>query len=178
MCRQERASIRQKRYRYAFRKALLHAASNDPDCAGQLIQELSGASRSSSRYTHKCVISQFWTNIKNRTPHQSGTSHHSPVKQKIPQVGVCLLILHSSSPSLKHGQQSKCAVSCLSVQSGVSLSPQCGSCKAADHKHGDLHWKHKGPGLQQQGSALHSTLLSAYPFHHVTDSTAACYKCR
>uniref|UniRef100_A0A1A7YGH9 INO80 complex subunit Da n=1 Tax=Iconisemion striatum TaxID=60296 RepID=A0A1A7YGH9_9TELE len=47
MCRQERASIRQKRYRYAFRKALLHAASNNPDCAGQLIQELSGASRSS-----------------------------------------------------------------------------------------------------------------------------------
>lgn len=63
MCRQERASIRQKRYRYAFRKALLHAASNDPDCAGQLIQELSGASRSSSRYTHKCVVSQFWTNM-------------------------------------------------------------------------------------------------------------------
>uniref|UniRef100_A0A1A8D0I4 INO80 complex subunit Da n=2 Tax=Nothobranchius kadleci TaxID=1051664 RepID=A0A1A8D0I4_NOTKA len=48
MCRQERASIRQKRYRYAFRKALLHAASNNPDCAGQLIQELSGASRGSS----------------------------------------------------------------------------------------------------------------------------------
>ncbi|XP_017278154.1 INO80 complex subunit D isoform X2 [Kryptolebias marmoratus] len=44
MCRQERASIRQKRYRYAFRKALLHAASNNPDCAGQLIQDLSGAS--------------------------------------------------------------------------------------------------------------------------------------
>ncbi|XP_028292063.1 INO80 complex subunit Da isoform X2 [Gouania willdenowi] len=48
MCRQERASIRQKRCRYAFRKALLHAASKNPDCAGQLIQELSGASRSSS----------------------------------------------------------------------------------------------------------------------------------
>ncbi|XP_010736056.2 INO80 complex subunit Da [Larimichthys crocea] len=48
MCRQERASIRQKRYRYAFRKALLHAASNNPDCAGQLIQELRGASRNSS----------------------------------------------------------------------------------------------------------------------------------
>uniref|UniRef100_A0AAQ4R2J2 INO80 complex subunit D n=1 Tax=Gasterosteus aculeatus aculeatus TaxID=481459 RepID=A0AAQ4R2J2_GASAC len=48
MCRQERASIRQKRYRYAFRKALLHAASNNPDCAGQLIQELRGASQSSS----------------------------------------------------------------------------------------------------------------------------------
>lgn len=49
MCREERAFIRQKRYRYAFRKALLHAASNNPDCAGQLIQELRGASRSSSR---------------------------------------------------------------------------------------------------------------------------------
>ncbi|XP_029967256.1 INO80 complex subunit Da [Salarias fasciatus] len=48
MCRKERASIRQKRYRYAFRKALLHAASNNPDCAGQLIQELSDASRSPS----------------------------------------------------------------------------------------------------------------------------------
>ncbi|KAM4558890.1 INO80 complex subunit Da [Odontesthes bonariensis] len=48
MCRQERASIRQKRYRYAFRKALVHAAGNNPNCAGQLIQELSGASRSSS----------------------------------------------------------------------------------------------------------------------------------
>ncbi|TNN43615.1 INO80 complex subunit D [Liparis tanakae] len=48
LCRQERASIRQKRYRYAFRKALLHAASNNPDCAGQLIQELRGASRSAS----------------------------------------------------------------------------------------------------------------------------------
>lgn len=48
MCRQERASIRQKRYRYAFRKALLHAASRNPDCAGQLIQELSGVSHSST----------------------------------------------------------------------------------------------------------------------------------
>ncbi|CAM9333244.1 unnamed protein product [Lampetra planeri] len=50
MCRQERASIRQKRYRYAFRKALLHAASKNPNCAGQLIQELRGASRGSFRY--------------------------------------------------------------------------------------------------------------------------------
>ncbi|KAM9851315.1 INO80 complex subunit Da [Aulostomus maculatus] len=48
MCRQERASIRQKRYRYAFRKALLHAASKNPDCAAKLIQELRGASRSAS----------------------------------------------------------------------------------------------------------------------------------
>ncbi|XP_057707690.1 INO80 complex subunit Da [Corythoichthys intestinalis] len=48
MCRQERASIRQKRYRYAFRKALVHAASKDPDCAGQLVQEMRGASQSPS----------------------------------------------------------------------------------------------------------------------------------
>lgn len=47
MCRQERASIRQKRYRYAFRKALLHAASKNPDCAGQLIQEMRGVSENS-----------------------------------------------------------------------------------------------------------------------------------
>lgn len=56
MCRQERASIRQKRYRYAFRKALLHAASNNPDCAGQLIQELRGASRNSSRYSQMSYV--------------------------------------------------------------------------------------------------------------------------
>lgn len=59
MCRQERASIRQKKYRYAFRKALLHAASNNPDSAGQLIQELRGASRRWSRYFHKCPIIKF-----------------------------------------------------------------------------------------------------------------------
>lgn len=57
MCRQERASIRQKRYRYAFRKALLHAASNNPDSAGQLIQELRGASQNSLRYDYKCCTS-------------------------------------------------------------------------------------------------------------------------
>ncbi|KAM6985926.1 INO80 complex subunit Da [Aplochiton taeniatus] len=48
MCRQERATMRQKRYRYAFRKALLHAASKDPDCAGELIHELRNVSRTSS----------------------------------------------------------------------------------------------------------------------------------
>ncbi|CAL9690197.1 unnamed protein product [Knipowitschia caucasica] len=48
MCRQERATIRQKRYRYAFRKALLHAANKNPDCAGLLIQELHGVSENSS----------------------------------------------------------------------------------------------------------------------------------
>ncbi|MFT7818033.1 INO80 complex subunit D [Arapaima gigas] len=44
LCRQERAAVRQKKYRYAFRKALLHAASKDPDCAGRLMQELRTAS--------------------------------------------------------------------------------------------------------------------------------------
>lgn len=44
------------------------------------------------------------------------------------------------------------------------MSPQCGSSKAAERRHGDLHWQHKGPGLQQQGSAFHPALLSAYPF--------------
>lgn len=58
MCRQERASIRQKRYRYAFRKALLHAASNNPDSAGQLIQELRRASQNSLRYSYKCCTIQ------------------------------------------------------------------------------------------------------------------------
>lgn len=46
----------------------------------------------------------------------------------------------------------------------VRLSLQCSSSKAAEHRHDDLHWQHKGPGLQEQGSAFHSTLLSAYPF--------------
>uniref|UniRef100_A0A8C4S0F7 INO80 complex subunit Da n=1 Tax=Erpetoichthys calabaricus TaxID=27687 RepID=A0A8C4S0F7_ERPCA len=50
LCRLERAATRQKRCRYAFRKALLHAASKDPDCTGQLIQELRTASRAHSRY--------------------------------------------------------------------------------------------------------------------------------
>ncbi|XP_028661938.2 INO80 complex subunit D isoform X1 [Erpetoichthys calabaricus] len=48
LCRLERAATRQKRCRYAFRKALLHAASKDPDCTGQLIQELRTASRAHS----------------------------------------------------------------------------------------------------------------------------------
>ncbi|XP_036401691.1 INO80 complex subunit D-like [Megalops cyprinoides] len=49
LCRQERAAMHHKRYRYAFRKALLHAASKDPDSAGQLIQELHRASQTASR---------------------------------------------------------------------------------------------------------------------------------
>ncbi|XP_061083251.1 INO80 complex subunit D-like isoform X2 [Conger conger] len=40
LCTQERAAMRQRRYRCAFRRALLHAAGRDPDCAGQLVQEL------------------------------------------------------------------------------------------------------------------------------------------
>lgn len=49
LCRQERAATRQKRHRYAFRKALLHAAAKDPDCTAELIQALCKISRSSSR---------------------------------------------------------------------------------------------------------------------------------
>ncbi|KAG5283489.1 hypothetical protein AALO_G00042620 [Alosa alosa] len=48
LCRQERAATRQKRHRYAFRKALLHAAAKDPDCTAELIQALCKISRSSS----------------------------------------------------------------------------------------------------------------------------------
>ena len=47
LCRQERATMRQKKYHYAFRKALLRAASKDPDCAGQLIQKLRKVSQTS-----------------------------------------------------------------------------------------------------------------------------------
>lgn len=54
LCRQERAATRYSRYKYAFRKALLHAASKDPDCTGELIQQLSKTSHTSSRY-RKCV---------------------------------------------------------------------------------------------------------------------------
>lgn len=50
LCRQERAATRHTRYKYVFRKALLHAASKDPDCTGELIQELSKTSQNSSRY--------------------------------------------------------------------------------------------------------------------------------
>lgn len=71
MCRQERVRIRQKRYRYVFRKALLHAASSNPDCAGQLMQELNGGSQTSTWYANICpnhlrvgmdtVFIQCWT---------------------------------------------------------------------------------------------------------------------
>ncbi|KAK7153616.1 hypothetical protein R3I94_007111 [Phoxinus phoxinus] len=48
LCRQDRAATRHSRYRYAFRKALLHAASKDPDCTAQLIQKLSKSSHTSA----------------------------------------------------------------------------------------------------------------------------------
>lgn len=48
LCRQERAAVRQKRHHYAFRKALLHAATKDPDCTAELIQALCKMSRASS----------------------------------------------------------------------------------------------------------------------------------
>lgn len=60
----------------------------------------------------------------------------------------------------------------LFAQSQVCMSLQCGFSKAAERRSGDLHWQHKRPGLQQQGPAIHSTLLSAYPFHYITDCTA------
>lgn len=50
LCRQERAATRHTRYKYAFRKALLHAASKDPDCTGELIQQLSKTSHTVSRH--------------------------------------------------------------------------------------------------------------------------------
>uniref|UniRef100_UPI00398F0DBA INO80 complex subunit D-like n=1 Tax=Pristiophorus japonicus TaxID=55135 RepID=UPI00398F0DBA len=40
LCRVERAAARQQRCRHAFRRALLQAASNEPDYAGQLLREL------------------------------------------------------------------------------------------------------------------------------------------
>lgn len=43
LCRLERAESRQKKCRHTFRKALLQAASREPECTGQLIQELQRA---------------------------------------------------------------------------------------------------------------------------------------
>ncbi|XP_069790015.1 INO80 complex subunit D-like [Narcine bancroftii] len=40
LCHAERAAARQQRCRHAFRRALLQAASNEPDYAGQLLQDL------------------------------------------------------------------------------------------------------------------------------------------
>ncbi|XP_062972194.1 INO80 complex subunit D [Elgaria multicarinata webbii] len=44
LCRLERAESRQRKCQHTFRKALLRAASREPECAGQLIRELRRAS--------------------------------------------------------------------------------------------------------------------------------------
>ena len=49
LCRLERADSRQKKCRHTFRKALLQAASREPECTGQLIQELQRAACSRAR---------------------------------------------------------------------------------------------------------------------------------
>lgn len=49
LCRLERAESRQKKCRHTFRKALLQAASKEPECTGQLIQELRRAACSRAR---------------------------------------------------------------------------------------------------------------------------------
>lgn len=49
LCRLERADSRQKKCRHTFRKALLQAASREPECTGQLIQELQRATCSRAR---------------------------------------------------------------------------------------------------------------------------------
>lgn len=135
MCRKERASIRQKRYRYAFRKALLHAANNDPDCAGQLIQELSGA----SWYSHNYIL-QFCLAF-----------HRCLTKKKIGwPLWFCFLVF-----SFWFTQDNKCQVLLLLAQSWIFFSLQFDSRKAAEHRSTDLHWQHKGSALQQQSSALH-----------------------
>lgn len=57
----------------------------------------------------------------------------------------------------------KSIVCCQCLLRSQCLFFQCCSSPTAEHRQDDVHWQHKGPGLQQQGSALHSTLLSAYP---------------
>lgn len=57
LCRLERAESRQKKCRHTFRKALLQAASREPECTGQLIQELQRAACSRTRsepHSHLC----------------------------------------------------------------------------------------------------------------------------
>ncbi|KAJ7345428.1 hypothetical protein JRQ81_001378 [Phrynocephalus forsythii] len=44
LCRLERAESRQRKCQHTFRKALLRAASREPECAGQLLRELRKAS--------------------------------------------------------------------------------------------------------------------------------------
>ncbi|XP_069471663.1 INO80 complex subunit D [Ambystoma mexicanum] len=49
LCRLERAEFGPKKCRNTLRKALVQAANKDPDCAGQLMQELRGESSASTR---------------------------------------------------------------------------------------------------------------------------------
>lgn len=49
LCRLERAESRQKKCRHTLRKALLQAASREPECTGQLMQELQRAASSRTR---------------------------------------------------------------------------------------------------------------------------------
>ena len=59
LCRLERAESRQKKCRHTLRKALLQAASREPECAGQLIQELQRAACSRARselHTATCFL--------------------------------------------------------------------------------------------------------------------------
>lgn len=49
LCRLERAESHQKKCRHTFRKALLQAASREPECTGQLLQELQRAACSRTR---------------------------------------------------------------------------------------------------------------------------------
>lgn len=55
LCRLERAESRQKKCRHTFRKALLQAASQEPECAGQLIQELQRAACHRTR-SEPCAV--------------------------------------------------------------------------------------------------------------------------
>ncbi|XP_066542466.1 INO80 complex subunit Da [Hoplias malabaricus] len=48
LCREERAVMRQRRYRYIFRKALLQAANKDPDCTGDLLRQLNKTTHTSN----------------------------------------------------------------------------------------------------------------------------------
>lgn len=54
LCRLERAESRQKKCRHTLRKALLQAASREPERAGQLIQELRRATCACTRLDLPC----------------------------------------------------------------------------------------------------------------------------
>lgn len=57
LCRLERAESRQKKCRHTLRKALLQAASREPERAGQLIQELRRATCARTRLAFACDCS-------------------------------------------------------------------------------------------------------------------------